>query len=211
MVIFQVYAFAGTQSTITKSVKKGSKQLIKLLGKKNFETRFLKALKAKFKHIEYYPETALKGGGKKGTRRADGVLIDKKAKTKTIVETKSPKEIATGKASWCNYNDYLYECRQKVLSKFGSCTKTAAWLIVVGCQANSNRTNQFKDEITRNQFKDFEQLTGIAIPKESQAELLEALGAAGLKEGDYVIKKVGEDILIELPEQSMDIISKFIM
>lgn len=210
IVIFQLYAYAGTASAIKKPLKKGGKEFIKLLGKKKFEERFIKDLKAKFNDIEFYPETAIRGGGPKGTRRADGVIIDQKRKTKTIVEVKSPKEIATGKSSWCSYNDYLYECRQKVVNKFGSCTTTAAWLIVVGCQANSNRTNQFKDEIAKNKFKDFEPRTGIAIPKESLDELLEALKSTGLNESDYLVKEIGKNALIELSEQSMDIISRFI-
>lgn len=190
---------------VVRKVEKGGRGT-ELLGKKEFEKKFVET-----EDIEIRPETAIRGGGPNGTRRADRVLIDKRANTKTFVESKSEEEIKDFKWSWCNYQDYLFECRQKVLNKFGSCTDPAAWLIVVGCQANSNRSNQFKDDVLNYRFKNYEPRTGIHIPKQRLDEVIEALKAAGLKETNYILKEAGEgQILIELPEQSMDTISKFI-
>ncbi len=199
------------ESAITKGSRNAENKALNLLNKKEFDERFLQGIKAKNKGIEHFPETALRGGGPNGTRRADHVLVNHQTRTKTIVETKSPAEIKNGKGSWCRFNDHLSECRERVLRRFGSCTNIAAWTVVLGCQANSNRTNEFKDELLRNRLKDYKTHTGLAIPKETLDEVVDTLRALGLKETNYFVTELGEDILIELSEGAMDVIASSIM
>ncbi|NOX66568.1 MAG: hypothetical protein GXO85_12470 [Chlorobi bacterium] len=162
------------------------------------------------KEYKVYSENDLWGVRKTGTSRADYVVIDEKRKRKGHVEEKSASEIKKGKSSWCknsNKNDHLSKCRRKVLSKFkGKCTNEAAWLIVVGCQANCNRQNHFKDSKLDNKYADYENYTGIKIPAENMDELFSALKEHG--GSNLPIKDLGNgEVIVEVTDEVMDQLS----